>query len=401
MRTPQAGQYMLRPSHRAGGSKTSPQRSDGQRTWAELFTVDSLGYNPPCWLFPAEYPDILTIPTRLAQIDRALRLAAAAWLAVSLGGYGASPLRADTALGPVRFTGEIHRGDDLSAIASVGRYLVIGSDEGSLIQVLEPTEIAGTYRPLGDAIRLLRGDQEIDIEAMAFADGALYVLGSHSIKRKLIDPDRDYLDNRARLETVSPEPRRKKLFRVGIDSETGLTTSTIDVVSLESVLEKDPVLGPFTRIPAVENGVNLEGMAVDGRTLYLGFRSPVLREGHVPVMLLRFDEPDDYSLRFLQLHGAGVRSLARVGDGFLVLAAPDRGAADASSIYLWNGLDQVPGGGKRRGRLERLLELTAVRGGTPEGLTVVAEEDEYYEVIVVHDGIPGGHPLRMRLPRSR
>jgi hypothetical protein len=348
-----------------------------------------------------EHPDILTNSTRVAQTRRDLHLAAAICLAACLGGGCDAPVRAETGTEEVLFTGEIHRGDDLSAIVSVGRYLVIGSDEGSLIQVLEPTEAPGTYQPLGDAIRLLRGNQEIDIEAMAFADGMLYVLGSHSIKRKLIDFDGEYLDNRARLETVSPEPHRKKLFRVGIDEKTGLTTSATDVVSLETVLEKDPVLGPFTRIPAVENGVNLEGMAAVGETLYLGFRSPVLREGHVPVMLVRFDEPDDYALRFLQLHGAGVRSLARVGDGFLVLAAPERGAATASVIYHWNGLDEVPGSGKTQGRLKRLLELDAVRGGTPEGLTVVAEEDDYYEVIVVHDGIPGGHPLRMRLPRPR
>jgi hypothetical protein len=342
----------------------------------------------------------LTIPTRLAQIDRRIRLLASAWLVVGLAGLGGAEVRAETALRPLRFTGEIHRADDLSAIVSIGRYLVIASDEGSLIQVLEPTEIAGTYQPAGQAVRLLRGDREIDIEAMAFADGALYVLGSHSIKRKRIDPDGDYLENRARLETVSPEPRRKKLFRVGIDPKTGLTTSKIDVVSLETVLRQDPVLAPFTHVPAVENGINIEGMAVDAQTLYLGFRSPVLREGHVPVMLLRFDEPDDYSLRFLQLHGDGVRSLARVDDGFLVLAAPERRAEGSSAIYLWNGLDQVPGAGKQQGRLERLLELAPVRGGVPEGLTVVTEEDDYYEVIVLHDGIPGGHPLRMRLPRS-
>lgn len=186
-----------------------------------------------------------------------------------------------------------------------------------------------------------------------------------------------------------------------VDEESGLLASTIDVVSLETVLREDPVLGPFTRIPAVENGVNIEGLAADGRMLYLGFRSPVLREGYVPVMLMRFDKPEDHELRFVRLKGSGVRSLARVADGFLVLAAPERGAETQSAIYHWNGLDQVPGAGKRQGRVERLLELAPVRGGTPEGLTVVAEREDYYEVIVVHDGIPGGHPLRLRVPRPR
>jgi len=366
-----------------------------------VFIVDTLGYNPSVRTISAEHRVILTNPTRLTQTRRDLPAVVAASLSMVLACCAGVPACADTPARPLRFTGEIHRSDDLSAIAAVGRFLVIGSDEGSRIQVLEPAEGDGVYRPRGDSIRLLRGDQEVDIEAMAFADGVLYVLGSHSMKRKLVDPDREHLENRARLATVSPEPHRKRLFRIEIDPQTGLPVSSTDTVSLETVLEKDPILGPFTRVPAVENGVNIEGLGADGKTLYLGFRSPVLREGYVPVMVMRFDDPHDYELRFLQLHGAGVRSLARVDDGFLVLAAPERGAGEASAIFHWNGLDQVPGGGSRRGRLERLLDLTAVRGGTPEGLTVVAEEDDYYEVIVVHDGIPNGHPLRLRVPRPR
>lgn len=390
---------MLRPSQCAGGSKTSPHRAEGQRTWVGVFTVDSLGYNPPDRLFLAGYLDILTTPTRIAQTSRAIRAAATTALTIGLVCCGVAAPRADTAAEPIRFTGEIYRGEDLSAIVAIGKFLVIGSDEGSRIQILEPAEDAGTYRPRAESIQFLRGEQEIDIEALAFADGVLYVLGSHSIKRKLIDPDREYLENRARLVTVSPEPLRKKLFRMAVDEETGSVASTIDVISLEAVLEKDPVLGPFTRIPAVENGVNIEGIAADGRMLYLGFRSPVLREGYVPVMRLRFDDPDDHELRFLHLDGAGVRSLARVADGFLVLASHERGTETASTIYHWNGLDQVPGNGKQQGRVERLLELDAPQGGTPEGLTIVAERDDYYEVIVVHDGIPGGHPMRLRVRR--
>ncbi len=44
MRTPQAGQYMLRPSHLAGGSKTIPQRSEGH--WTAVFIGVVLDYNP-------------------------------------------------------------------------------------------------------------------------------------------------------------------------------------------------------------------------------------------------------------------------------------------------------------------------------------------------------------------
>lgn len=299
---------------------------------------------------------------------------------------------------PLRFEGTIHRSDDLSAIASIGKFLVIGSDEGARVQVLEPADDARGFRVRSEAIRLLPEDHEVDVEAMAHHEGTLYVLGSHSLKRRLLEPDKEYQENRARLATVSPEPYRQKLFRLKVDPKTGRPSSTVEAVSLRPILERDSILGPFTSIPAAENGVNIEGLAVDGSTLYLGFRSPVLREGFVPVMALRFEEPDDYELTFVQLHGQGIRSLARVSDGFLLLARPEHDVDASSVLYFWNGLDQIPGAGRSRGRLERLLELPAPKGGTPEGLAVLSETESHYDVIAIHDGLPGGHPIRLRVP---
>ncbi len=226
----------------------------------------------------------------------------------------------------------------------------------------------------------------------------LYVLGSHSLKRKLIRPDEDYSENRARLQTVSPELHRHRLYRLELDTETGEPTAEIESISLRSILAGDPILSPFTAVPAVENGVNIEGLAADGSTLYLGFRSPVLREGYVPVMRLSFEAPERYELLFVQLQGRGIRSLVRVDDGFLILARRER--EDESVVYHWNGLDMVPGHGVTRGSLRRLIELPQVAGGIPEGMTVVAMHERYYEMIVIYDGLPGGHPLRLRLPRA-
>ena len=49
--------------------------------------------------------------------------------------------------------------------------------------------------------------------------------------------------------------------------------------------------------------------------------SPPLR---VPVLRFRFDDPEgSYGLRYVNLGGRGIRDIARVKDGFLLLAGPE------------------------------------------------------------------------------
>lgn len=329
---------------------------------------------------------------------RALILAGGGCLTLAVAAFP-WVVAADPQPEPLGFIGKLEHADDLSAICDLGGMLAVASDEGARVQLLERTGDPRSFLvwPEG-TIRLLDADHEIDIEAMARDDGTLYVLGSHSLKRKLIQPDKDYNENRARLQTVSPEPHRHRLYRLELDTKTGEPTAEIESISLRPILARDPILGPFTAVPAVENGVNIEGMAADGSMLYLGFRTPVLREGYVPVMRLTYEAPERYELRFVQLQGRGIRSLVRVDDGFLILARRERGGE--SVVYHWNGLDMVPGNGVSRGRLQQLIELPRVDGGVPEGMTAVAMNERYYELIVIHDGLPGGHPIRLRLPRK-
>jgi hypothetical protein len=341
-----------------------------------------------------EHPVILTNTTHIAQIVRRIPvvlLVFSWWSWVGAGGTGGWTR-------PVEFEGALRHPSDLSAVASVGERLAVASDEGAAVQFLEPTDRPDHYRVRPEPLPLLPVDDEIDIEAMAYADGTLWVLGSHSIKRRKIDPDEDEAANRARLLDVSPEPSRQRLFRVRVDPSTGTVVEPPRSFSLRPLLERDPLLGPFTRIPAVENGVNAEGLAVDGPWLYVGLRSPVLREGHVPVLRLARDDLDRYELLFVRLDGAGIRSLLRVADGFLLLARREHGEA-ATGLYFWNGLDQVTGDRRSPGRVERIGTVAAPPGGTPEGLALLSEDESSWELLVIHDGIAGGHPQRLRVPR--
>jgi hypothetical protein len=301
---------------------------------------------------------------------------------------------------PLRFTGPVHEAEDLSAVESLGEFLIIGSDEGDRIQVLEPPEDDGAYRARTEGIPLTGSGEEVDVEGMARDGDVLYVLGSHALKRRLIKPDLSQAENRRRLADVPPEQNRHFVFRLAMNPETGEPAGPVDAVSLRPILERDPVLGPFTRIPGKENGVNLEGIAVRDSKLYVGFRSPVLREGLVPVMVFPFDDPANYTLRYVQLGGRGIRSMARVDAGFLLLARSDRGGGKRYGVYLWDGADQVPGSDALISSV-RLLADWPITHGAPEGLALLDEDEKRYLVIVVHDGAEGGEPVRAHIFKVR
>lgn len=321
-------------------------------------------------------------------------------LGVLLGLASFSPVSADVGEpAPLRFVGEIREAADVSAVAALGDWLILGSDEGSRVQVLERAAAPGEYRVRGE-IALLAGDVEIDIEAIATRGDVVYVAGSHSLKRKKLEPGRSYQNNRARLRKVVDEPERAWIFRFSLDPASATLASPIEKISLRQVIERDEILARFARIPGKENGIDIEGLAVDGKTLYVGFRSPVLRHGLVPILVTSFEDPSRYSLRFVDLGGRGVRDMAKVDGGFLILAGPAGELEAPYELYLWNGADGVPGRDRPPEPPEPLGRLPLPAGGTAEGLAVIGSQGGCWSVLVVYDGAPRGSPAVLRVCRS-
>jgi hypothetical protein len=299
----------------------------------------------------------------------------------------------------LRFEGALHEPEDLSAVEILGDLLIVGSDEGERIQLLRAQEDGSTYEVLSEGIALIPSGEEIDIEGLAREERTVYVLGSHAIKRRRIRPEQTWAENRQRLATVEPEAPRHRIFRVEIDPASGRPEGPVKSISLRTLLERDPILAPFTLIPGKENGVNIEGIAVRNEKLYLGFRSPVLREGFVPVMVLDYDEPGGYELRFVQLAGRGIRAMAPVRDGFLVLAGFARSGGRPYALFFWDGEDQIPGRDVTVSHARLLAKWPLEAGGDAEGLAVLSESDEEYTILVVHDVVPGGAPVRARIKK--
>lgn len=308
-------------------------------------------------------------------------------------------------LADVVFRGEIRFPDNLSAVGALdgGRLLVVAADEGPVVQVLKrtgPDEYA-----LHETIPLIDGakdDDEIDIEGIACSGTAVYVVGSHSRKRSLLKPDKTQKANRKRLAENLREPLREKVFCFELDA-SGRLASPIRTTSLRPRLERDEMLSPFLAIPGKENGIDIEGIGLAPEGLLAGFRSPVFREGFAPALFFAFDRPESGRLVFVPLGGRGIRDVLRVSDGYLLIGGPVNDEPVSFELYHWDGRDGVPG---------KDVDLTtSVRplGQIPlpqpaakaEGLALLAESPQDFELLVVFDGVAEHNAARFRAARPQ
>jgi Protein of unknown function (DUF3616) len=299
--------------------------------------------------------------------------------------------------GKVEFTGDIKKSKDISALCLVGEFLVIGADEGNKIQILKRD---GDHYGLVRDVVLDDSAKEIDVEGIACDGNTVYVVGSHSWKRESVKDNNTYKDNRELIAAIQPEPSRDRVFKFTVDSEGN--TSAIEKTSLRAILDQDKVLHPFSRVPSKENGIDIEGLAFHQGLLYAGSRGPVLRDNYVPVLTFQFATPVvQANLLFVNLGGRGIRDLAAVQGGFLVLAGPVGDGPGSYQVYFWNGQDCLPG---RRdagevGQCRLLGEVRVEPEAKAEGITVVAESASVYEVIIVYDGSKNGDATRFRMPK--
>lgn len=264
--------------------------------------------------------------------------------------------------------------DNVSAIVLDGDRLWLGGDEGTSIHRMTRTP-AGDFSDhitfeLKDTLGLPGpAKEEIDIEGLDVDGGYLWLIGSHSAKRKKAEKDKTADKNIERLAEVEAEGNRFTLARVPLDGEAQpvaghgrLSAARLRGDSranlLTEALVKDPHVGRFVPrptendtvkgIPGKDNGFDVEGLAVTGNRIFLGLRGPVLR-GWATVIELQVREAADGSLvletpgasrepylkHFLQLDGLGVRELTIDGEDLLVLAGPSMDLDGPVYVYRW------------------------------------------------------------------
>ncbi|GAA3691476.1 DUF3616 domain-containing protein [Nonomuraea antimicrobica] len=283
---------------------------------------------------------------------------------------------------------------NLSAIRQSSTGLWVAGDETATFEHLTWTgDHYGGQRTfhLADHVTLPAGPQdEADIEGLARANGYLWLVGSHSLKRRKVK-SKDPGKAAERLATLVREENRFILARLPLDpqSETpGEGAILSGSRALTTHLGEDPHLAPFLALPGKDNGLDVEGIAVTEDRVYLGLRGPVLR-GWAVVLELRVEDAgrgrlrlrEPYRKHFLDLDGLGVRDMCPDGDSLLLLAGPSMDLDGPVRVVRWRL------GPERRGlvpadELETVLELPyGVRCDHPEGLARLADG----RLIVVYD----------------
>lgn len=312
---------------------------------------------------------------------------------------------------------------NLSAVRVDGSALWVAGDETATVERLladdavRPDQYGGqvSFR-LADLVRLPGGeedaDDEADIEGLARDGNFLWVVGSHSLRRKRIKPRHGGDEALARLARVRGQPNRQVLARIPVIDADGLPALVRESgphraavfgshgTDLRDLLADDPLLAPFLPIPGKDNGLDVEGIAVSGDRVHLGLRGPVLR-GWAIVLELRveaedpadgelglrpFDDGRRYRLHALDLAGLGVRDLCPHGEDLLVLAGPTMDLDGPVHVFRWHGgcradAPQVV----RDQQLTRELDLPHGTGTDhAEGIGLLGPDDDP-RLLVVYD----------------
>ncbi|UYZ57935.1 DUF3616 domain-containing protein [Hymenobacter latericus] len=322
-----------------------------------------------------------------------------------------------------------HVRDGLSSTLRTGDNLWMACDERASVERLRLTD-ATTFGQhcrfqLADFIDLPDPDAEaeIDIEGLAEGDGYLWIVGSHSLRRKDPKPEKDDTEKGlAKLAKVRADPNRYLLARVPLvlNPETQdyelqktapdphqkrrkLKAARLGHHTLVRLLRRDPHVGPFVHLPGKDNGFDIEGMAYagDGR-LFVGLRGPVLRgwaivlelhvtEGSKPGRL-RLGKLSDaqgvyYRKHFLDLGGMGLRELRLVGNDLYLLAGPTMDLDGTIAVFCWpDALHHDADSLVAPSQLRRLFDVPHGFGPTAcqdkaEGMALLNE----HHVLVVFD----------------
>ena len=225
----------------------------------------------------------------------------------------------------LRFSGHVVQTGNhvnLSAIRTEGEYLWLAGDETATVErltldsALAPT-VGDRQRSfaLADLVDLPGPPHaEADLEGLARSEGWLWVTGSHSLVRPRIKPHHSEGKAFRRLARIRREPNRfvicrlavqpgpdggPELVRVADDGRCSAVIGAPGAENLTDLLVADEHLAPFLSIPSKDNGLDVEGLAVHGDSLYVGLRGPVLRGwACVLEVLPEGDHGDPTRLRF-------------------------------------------------------------------------------------------------------
>ena len=233
--------------------------------------------------------------------------------------------------------------------------------------------------------------KETDAEGIAFDNGHYYIIGSHGLNKDGEKQLSRYFSYRIRID---PHTGGVKDFGSSPKESSAVQRSN----KLDEIIAANAVLGSHISAPPEEHGVNIEGIAVADGDMFIGFRGPVLDDQatvlQVPVAVVFDNAAVTVRRHPLKLGaGQGVRDLAAVDGGLLVLSGPEDRKPGKAGVFFWKpGTDPV---------LAADLGGPRGDGAQPEVLLVLSSQPSFHEVVVMVDGAVNGDPLLYRIPRTQ
>lgn len=292
--------------------------------------------------------------------------------------------------------------------SSQQRVCLVVFDEGTQAGFATPSD--GALRPDAKALQFPGKQEELDAEGAASDGSWVYVTGSHAAKRA----------------DCASNPGSRHVLRLRLDPASGraMPAGVSDTGRLWQIMQTLPTLQAHvgerqclgTRSPPKapllqgRQGINIEGLALQGGRLVFGFRGPVI-DGVALTLAVNAQalfDGGDVQPRVTRLAlGAnrGIRDMVTVPDGILLLAGPDDDAdSDGAgwAVFHWDGLPSTRVVSPKP--LAR-LDLSGVKQRAcdaqikPEALSVLAETPQGYQLLVLSDGLCDGGPLLFKVSK--
>jgi hypothetical protein len=230
--------------------------------------------------------------------------------------------------------------------------------------------------------------KETDAEGIAFADGAYYLVGSHGLNKK-----------------GKKQASRYFVYRIRVPKDTGRPSDFGNDKSASAQVERSGALERFIAAHPVLNahvldipgaqGVNVEGIAAAGADLFFGFRGPVEQGAIIlqaPARAVFDGDASPAQGHVVNLDGDGIRDLAAVNGGLLILSGSQERKLGKARVFFWK-----PGGERKL-----LADLGGPRpdGGQPEALLVMSETSSAYTVLVFSDSSVNGAPTLYEIAKQ-
>lgn len=336
---------------------------------------------------------------------------------------------------PAKVRKEIVKNLSGAVLSHAGQYLWVGTDEFTAIERF--TRLQDSQGIFGEHQRFHFQDfidefdpnkGEVDVEGLDYSDGYLWIVGSHSSKRKKVKIESDKFKIEGQeLKQVEREENRYLLARIALNEtgeidrqssqrawlkREGSSNSLTKALATDEYLDLGRAIANgdsnslagkefYCYLPSKENGLDIEGLAVRGQKIALGLRGPVLR-GIAILLAIEVEAGSSHELKlkaigsdrrqykrhFLDLDGRGIRELCWEPnrDSLLIIAGPTMDLDGTHSLFRLDrpfALEDNSLSSQKNGQLTYLGDIPhGEKEDRAEGLTIY---EGGKSILVVYD----------------